>query len=311
MNGVFGLLRAGALALVLLASPVRAETLVFAALGDMPYNLPDDDARYEALIAEFNRREPAFTIHVGDTQSSRSPCSDALREKAARQFSLFTHPVIYTPGDNEWTDCHLHAPPDNDPQERLAKIRQQFFAEPSSLGQRRIPLVRQNAAFPENARWEAGGIVFATVHVVGSNNNLQRDAATLAEYSARNQANLVWIEAAFARAREAGAGAVVLGMQADLFFEKHPYERTGFNDTIAAITEHAKTWTKPILLIQGDTHRYKVDQPLYEWSTRARFPHVTRLIVPGAETVHGVVIEANFVDASAPFAFRLVAPKGN
>ncbi len=300
-----------AVVFVVLATSARAETLVFAALGDMPYTLPDDDARYEAVIAALNRRAPAFTIHVGDTQSSRTPCTDEMQDKAARQFALYVHPVVYTPGDNEWTDCHIHDAPWNDPQERLANLRKRFFSTPESLGQRRLPLARQNAAYPENARWEAGGIVFATVHVVGSNNNLQRDAATLAEYSARNQANLLWIEAAFERARASGAAAVVLAMQADTFFEKHPYERTGFNDTIAAIQSQAQRWTKPILIIQGDTHRYRVDQPLYDWATRARYPHVTRLIVPGAETVHAVLIEANPADATAPFAFRLVVPGAN
>ena len=300
-------------------APVRAdaaERLSFVALGDMPYNIPEDDVRFEALIAEINRRAPAFTIHVGDTQSSRTPCGPEMLEKVERQLARFTQPLIYTPGDNEWTDCHLHPPPHNDPLEQLAEIRRRFFADDQSLGRKRLALYRQSAdarfsAYAENARWESGGVVFATVHVVGANNNLQRDRAALLEYDARNEANLAWIAATFAHAKARDAKAVVLAMQADTMFEKHPFERTGFNDTLAALVRAANDWPRPILVIQGDTHRYRVDQPLYEWATKKRFSNVTRLLVPGAELIQAVIVEFVPDDADAPFAFRLLAPKTN
>ncbi len=300
-------------------APARAdgaERLSFVALGDMPYNLPEDDARFESLIDEINRRAPAFTIHVGDTQSSRTPCGPEMLEKAERQMARFAQPLIYTPGDNEWTDCHLNPPPHNDPVGQLADIRRRFFADDQSLGRKRLVLFRQStdarfSAYVENARWEAGGVVFATVHVVGSNNNLQRDRAALLEYDARNAANLAWIAATFAHAKTRDAKAVVLAMQADTMFEKFPFERTGFNDTLAALIQAADNWSRPILVIQGDTHRYRVDQPLYDWPRKMRFPNLTRLVVPGADLIQAVIVEFVPDDADAPFAFRLLAPKTN
>ena len=300
-------------------APARAdgaERLSFVALGDMPYNLPEDDARFESLIDEINRRAPAFTIHVGDTQSSRTPCGPEMLEKAERQMARFAQPLIYTPGDNEWTDCHLNPPPHNDPVGQLAEIRRRFFADDRSLGRKRLVLFRQStdarfSAYVENARWEAGGVVFATIHVVGSNNNLQRDRAALLEYDARNEANLAWIAATFAHAKTRDAKAVVLAMQADTMFEKFPFERTGFNDTLAALIQAADNWSRPILVIQGDTHRYRVDQPLYDWPRKMRFPNLTRLVVPGADLIQAVIVEFVPDDADAPFAFRLLAPKTN
>jgi hypothetical protein len=46
-------------------------------------------------------------------------------------FQQFKAPVVYTPGDNEWPDCHktkqLSA---GDPLKELASVRQLFFAKP-------------------------------------------------------------------------------------------------------------------------------------------------------------------------------------
>ena len=88
-------------------------------------------------------------------------CTDALRARRLAQFHASAHPLIYTPGDNEWTDCHEHkGVAGGDPLERLATLRTLFFPDEQSLGQRNIPLMRQSAARPrfakyrENARWD-------------------------------------------------------------------------------------------------------------------------------------------------------------
>jgi hypothetical protein len=54
------------------------------------------------------------------------------------QFNALPHPLIYTPGDNEWTDCHEGRNVAGlDPLERLAKLRTVFFQGERSLGQKR------------------------------------------------------------------------------------------------------------------------------------------------------------------------------
>jgi hypothetical protein len=81
----------------------------FCVLGDMPYYLPEDYERFDNVIEAVNREKPAFTVHVGDTKSGGSPCSDETVQRTWDSFSKFDHPLIYTPGDNEWTDCHRKA----------------------------------------------------------------------------------------------------------------------------------------------------------------------------------------------------------
>ena len=86
------------------------------------------------------------------------------------------HPVIYTPGDNEWLDCVDIAFRPVDPLERLASLRSTFFAPADrSLGEAPIPLETQSAdadraEFVEHARWLHGGVLFVTLHVVGGAN---------------------------------------------------------------------------------------------------------------------------------------------
>jgi len=158
----------------------------FVALGDMPYHLPEDRERFDRLIDRVNGIAPVFAIHVGDTKSGSSECSDEILEATKAQFLRFAQPLVYTPGDNEWTDCHRKAAGGYDPLERLAKVRALHFSAPESLGAHPMPVVRQSdvsdfTEMVENLRWEHAGVVFATLHVVGSNNGFERTEASVAE----------------------------------------------------------------------------------------------------------------------------------
>ena len=142
-----------------------------------------------------------------------------------------------------------------------------------------MPLVRQadtdaaHRLYVENARWEREGVLFATVHVPGSDNNRPRDGRTAsvppgaaAEYPARNRANLAWIAETFAEAERGGHGAVVFALQADLYFRDRCGRGTvaGHLDTRAALAEGARRYGRPVLLLHGDSHFYLEDRPVPE-----------------------------------------------
>jgi hypothetical protein len=107
----------------------------FVALGDQPYNLPDDGIKFDRLIGAVNKLKPAFTLHVGDIKSARIPCSDEVFKQALAQLQTFEGALVYTIGDNEWTDCHRKQAGGFDPRERLTRLRQLFFADPGLLRQ--------------------------------------------------------------------------------------------------------------------------------------------------------------------------------
>src|SRR5882672_5218413 len=201
-----------------------AEPFTFAALGCVPYGrAPDSRAAFLRLIAEINRKTPAFTVHLGDILGSEeSPTDEVLLQRRA-DFNTFAGPLVYTPGDNEWTDSHTEKAGRHDPFERLAKVREIFFVTERSLGQKPIPLItqRRDSHFPkfvENARWTHGGVIFATVHLVGSSNNNQPAIpGAVEEWRERDAADEAWLHAAFAEARATNAPGLALFFQADPF----------------------------------------------------------------------------------------------
>lgn len=201
----------------------------FVVMGDLPYTTRDvdQDQHFERLIAIVNKLQPAFSIHIGDIKSGSTRCDDATFEKIKAYFMTFQKPLVYVPGDNEWTDCHRKSNGPFDPIERLAKIRTLFFPQAVSWGQQTLSVTRQSdvSAFPkmvENARWVMQNIVFVTVHVVGSNNNLRQNRDAALEFLDRNQANIAWINEAFAVAKSDNVQGLVLAMHANLdFHAKH------------------------------------------------------------------------------------------
>lgn len=310
---VAGLLLAAAGLLPVVADPARAEdegtAFTFVAIGDMPYFVPRDYERFAALAELINALAPAFTVHVGDIKRGSTPCTDEAMGKVAELFGGFAHPLIFTPGDNEWTDCHRKSAGSYDPLERLARLREFFFADDHSLGgaPRRLERQSRNPAYRlyvENARWEENGVVFTTLHVVGSNDNLGRTPRGDAEHFARLEANLAWLEEAFGRARAIGAPALVLFFHADPHFEQGPSGEIAFNRLLAALAENAVDFHKPVLVVHGDGHVYRRDQPLRSEDGRA-IENVTRLEVFGATSSRAVLVRVDPGTASV-FAFEIL-----
>ena len=299
------------LPLLVLAFGAHAESTRFIALGDMPYSLPKDLLRYERLIKAINTEKPAFSIFVGDTKSGDTPCSDEFMEKTTRYFNSFDAPLIYSIGDNEWTDCHRTLAGSYDPIERLERIRKTQFVDQNSFGKRRISLTRQAdvmpqfAKFVENSLWVKGKFVFVSLHIPGSNNNYDRTPASTQEYLERNTANLAWIEYAFQLAQKKNSAGIVFAFQADMFYSP-PGEvnsmNSGFVDTLNQFRSFAEKMTLPILLIHGDSHRLKIDQPLLD-SRRRVLENVYRLEVMGADEVQAVEVTVDD-SKSSPFSFR-------
>jgi hypothetical protein len=294
--------RPGLLALVVLAAlvaPLAAAQsatppFTFAALGCMPYaRVADVDAAFARVIAEINRHAPAFAVHLGDTMASDEKCTDALLLKRRDDFNTFATALVYTPGDNEWTDVHAERAGRLDPLERLAKVRELFFASERSLGRQPLPLVtqRRDAAFAryvENARWSLGGVVFATVHVVGSQNNHAPDRpGALEEFRARDLANEAWVQATFAEATRTSARGIAL------FFQANPIGETlrpGFERFLKTVEAGARAFGRPVLLVHADEHRYRFEPAIRFHAAGERIPNVTRLETFGAANFHGVLV---------------------
>lgn len=301
------------LAVILLASGpgLATEAFRFIALGDMPYGEPDKVYPvFRKLIGVINQRNPEFTIHVGDIKSGTTPCTDqALRDQLDFMNSI-SGPVLYTPGDNEWTDCHRVAAGGYDPLERLAFIRKTFFARPRSLGKTPMKIERQAdgigafGAYVENARFAKNGIHVITAHVVGSNNNFEvRDKAAVSEFFERDRAGIAWLTANFDKAMAENAKAVVVAIHADMFdiafvARKQQFSRhSGYKNFAEKLIEKARLFARPVLLIYGDGHVFGLDRPLSRHA-----PNILALEVHGPRDMRAVEVG---VDPNDPAVFSV------
>jgi hypothetical protein len=294
------------------------QTFKFVALGDMPYSLPQDLRRFENLITEINRLKPSFSIFIGDTKSGSSLCSDEHNQIIKSYFSSFKTPLVYSPGDNEWTDCHRNLAGAYDPLERLEALRTVFFSTNQSLGKNPIRLQRQADLDPryskyvENAYWIKNNFLFVSIHIPGSNNNNEGTESAIKEYQDRNQANLAWIDQAFNLATQRNLNGIIFAYQADMFYKPSQLTSSdsGYRDTLESLISKSEIFNKPVLLIHGDTHRLKIDQPLHRKNQKKVLENVLRLQVMGADQVQAVEVQVNPAQEQ-PFSFRPIILKEN
>ena len=273
----------------------------FAAIGDQQYG-PEGERKWAALQSSINRQAPAFVIHIGDFKSGSTLCSDEMFASRLRAFNEFAMPLIYTPGDNEWTDCHRENNGSYDSLERLDALRRMFYRDNQSLGRRSIPLTRQSedaryAKYVENAMWSEGNVMFATVHMVGSSNNRGRNAENDREFAERYDANFNWLRTVFSVARDGGFAGVVLGTQANPGWSGSPVRVSqlgaGFRDTLFTLEEEAIAFGRPVLVIMGDSHIFRIDKPLLGARSGRVIENIMRLEVPGDTNVHWVRIRVD------------------
>jgi hypothetical protein len=182
-----------------------------AVFGDAPYGTSPTDttelAATPAFIDAINADpDVSLVIHVGDIHSGSQYCTEAYNRTVYDLWTRFQHPLIYTPGDNEWADCHkakegggtynaatgkidykrdangnLIDYMGGDPVANLDLVRSIFFANPGySLGAHKVVQSQFQAydrAYPtdgkyvENVMWEQSNILYVNVNIPGGSNN--------------------------------------------------------------------------------------------------------------------------------------------
>jgi hypothetical protein len=125
------------------------------------------------------------------------------------------------------------------------------------------------------------------------------------EYHDRNIANLAWIDFVFTLAHKQHLSGVIFFYQADMFYD--PTQAismaSGYRDTIASLTLHSEEFNKPVLLINGDGHRLKIDQQLRRLNQPHVLENVLRLQVMGEDEVQAVEIAVDPASVQ-PFSFK-------
>ncbi|MEO5767547.1 MAG: hypothetical protein ABIS92_04295 [Polyangia bacterium] len=321
--------------LVALYNPTWADptlsTVDLAVFGDAPYGAAQV-ADFPNLIGAINSApNVSRVVHIGDIKNGSSRCDDGYFAQIAAAFATFADPLIYSPGDNEWTDCHRANNGAYDPLERLDAIRKLFFPVPGrTLGAVKKDLLTQSAlpataVFVENTLWSEAQVTFAAVHIVGSNNSLlpwytddttgtkmDDPARRIGEETAREAAGLDWLDRTFALASRQGSKGVALFTQADMWdpaiFTAGQY--SGFTATVRKLAALIRSFGRPVLLVNGDSHMFKVDNPLAAgdvlYGVAGAVPNLTRVTVQGSTTAPLTEWLRLKVDPSTPAVFSWV-----
>ncbi len=272
-------------------------TTTYAVFGDTPYgsaqiaNFPND-------LAEINA-DPAVSLvlHLGDIKNGSTVCPTSYFDLIRADFDGFADPLVYTPGDNEWTDCHrrsnggyqpagpavvdpasiaLLGPDAKNQPSRLDELRRIFFPLPgTTLGQNPIAVAHQDEPYVENVSWFAARSQFGVVDLPGSNNdslpwfgsaetqelkNIQAE-----EVADRTSAGLAWLDDIFAGAVARKAQRVVIGIQADMWdpeITTTPSQSSSFTPIVQRLATLSRQFKRPVLLLNGDSHAFTDDHPL-------------------------------------------------
>jgi hypothetical protein len=298
--------------------------LTLAVVGDWPYSLGLVAAApllINSINADPNVR---LVVHVGDIHSGSMPCTGAgllplptgsnpaWNLAIFALFGQFKDPVVYTPGDNEWTDCHKTKQfSSGAPLKELASVRGLFFPDPGrTLGgrQKRVlsqaklqdPAYPADAQFVENVMWRESQVVFVTLNVPGSNNDGLAWTAPFTDETARQQevaertaADLRWLDLAFEWANRTQARAVMIALQADMWDPAAVASGgdglDGYTNLVKRLADLCLHFGRPVLLINGDSHLFEADHPLADPSSptglihgTAAVPNLTRITVQGS-----------------------------
>lgn len=310
----------------------RNDQVTVAVFGDWPYADKTTGNDYlldnaGLLINSINSDAGvSFIIHVGDIHSGHQPCTSAgilpaistadpgWNQDIFYQFQQFKAPLVYTPGDNEWTDCHKSKEgTSGDPLKELASVRQLFFSRPGhTLGGQDMPVWSQatkfdpahpeDAQYVENVMWENAKIMFVTINMPGGSNNDDPDlapwtapftdhAAQLQEQTQRTAADIRWLHAAFQQAIYDNDKAVVISTQADMWDPEaltagHP-GLSKYQPFIDELATDSRQFARPVLLLNGDSHVYEADHPLYDADLVGIYneplvPNLLRITVQGS-----------------------------
>lgn len=207
-----------ALGLAAALAPAHARTgsdgkgFQFAVIGH-PFKNGADEAPLKRAIAAAMQASPAFIVATG-IKGDKEPCSDKLY--AARHAILddAAAPVVVSLAGSDWSAC-LNSAGRSNAIERLNRLRELFYGEPESLGARRLQVTRLSStakfrSYAENAHWEYGKVLFATINLPANNNHYRPEAGRNSEYEDRLVANRAWLHRLFTLAARQKMHGLVL-----------------------------------------------------------------------------------------------------
>jgi hypothetical protein len=297
-------------------------TVRIALIADIP-QWPDAEATTARLLDLFAERKLSFVIHAGGIKGDTESCADAVLSARYRLLNQSPLPLIYVPGEPDWAECDQPVNGSFDDVERLNRLRELFFADDDSLGQRRLALMRQSdqatfRAYRENARWVAGDALLVAINLPGNNNNYRKEGGRNGEFEDRREANRQWLSRAFSLAKQQELSAIVLVAHGDPQFgngwEKRGKPtlldgfmrrgtRDGYLEFKRQLRDLASRYRGQVLLVHTSLNGFGIDTPLRDANGKS-VRNVTRVALPvgtGSQWTELVITP----DSPSPFTVTL------
>jgi hypothetical protein len=286
------------------AAPAKPRGFEFSVIGHVFQGSPDEAALKHA-VAEAAQADPAFIVTTG-IKAASEPCSDKLYAQRRSVLENSAQPMIVSLAGSDWSAC-LNSAGRSNAIERLNRLRELFYGDGESLGARRLQLTRLSStakfrSYAENAHWEYGKVLFATVNLPANNNHYRPEAGRNSEYEDRLVANRAWLHRLFTlAARQKMQGLVLfsdgdVGLEAEAGFSLLPSfqsKQDGFAEPRRQIKAMAEKFKGKVLLVDaqnGAAAGVAAGEPAIQWrdnvghlSLGAGWAEVR--VVPGAATL--------------------------
>ena len=224
-----------------------------------------EEALKEVLL---EARDPALAfLVVTGIKGAAEACGDRLYQKRRDLFDKARRPVILSLSGNDWTGCRNSAGRTN-AIERLNRLRELFYSEPESLGKDKLALTRLSSSprfrsYAENAHWQVGKVLYATINLPAANNHYLAAAGRNSEYEDRTVANRFWLNRLFAIAKQDKVDAVVLFAEGNMqpllqpanglraLLQRTPAGQDGFAETRRQLQQRAAGFKGRVLVIDS------------------------------------------------------------
>ncbi len=238
-----------------------------------------DEGQLKQSIDESSESALAFVVLTG-IKAAKEPCSDKLYLERRKLIDNARRPMIVMPSATDWSGCK-NSNGRTAAIERLNRLRELYFAEPESLGRRKMGVTRQSAStkfrsYAENVYWDKGNVLYATVDVPANNNHYLPGAGRNSEFEDRLVANRYWLNRIFALARAKKHDAVVLfsegeikpmvqekGLRGLLARSRQPQD--GFDAPRRQVAQLARKFKGKVLLVDTAAAPGSKAEPSIEW----------------------------------------------
>lgn len=237
-----------------LVCPAFATSTDFS-FGVIPQTVSADNFNFRDALASTDKENLAFVV-VNGVKPPSDPCEDKNYIRQKNLIGSAKNGLIISLIAADWAQCK-NENGKSAAMGRLNRLRDLFFSDDFSNGASKIPLMRQSAtakfrSYGENARWEFGNVMFATINLPSNNNHYLIEAGRNSEFEDRLVANRAWLKRLFTYAEAKKMEGIVLFCDADpLSKDSGNVHRDGFKETRAQLISLALRFPGKVLLIHS------------------------------------------------------------